>query len=58
VYVEFSKKLLTSSKEVLSVEKKFKEDMVLANFQTSSKLETRGANFFLTKKNLKLSVWI
>lgn len=58
VYVEFSNKLLTSAKEILSVEKNIKEDMVFVDLKASSKLEIGGANFFLMKKILRLSIWI
>jgi hypothetical protein len=56
VYVELSNKLLTSAKEILSVEKNIKEDMVFVDLRASSKLEIGGANFFLMKKILRLSI--
>jgi hypothetical protein len=56
VYVEFSNKLLTNTKEILNVETNIKEDMVFVDLRASSKLEIGGANFFLMKKILRLSI--
>jgi hypothetical protein len=56
VYVEFSNKLLTSVKEILSVEKNIKEYMVFVDLRTSSKLVIGGANFFSMKKISRLSI--
>jgi hypothetical protein len=58
VYVEFSNKLLTNTKEILNVETNIKEDMVFVDLRASSKLEIGGANFFLMKKILRLSILI
>jgi hypothetical protein len=40
-YLLFSQKLLTNFKQTLVVEKKGKEDMVLANVQACSQMEDR-----------------